>query len=76
MLFIIVGTKGKAVADPSGEKRITTCGQCGQSVILEPVRMKQYFSLFFVPLIPLNKGKPAYRCPQCKTLYARQEPSL
>lgn len=73
MAIIIVGVKNRIVKDDTGQKRTTQCGQCGKLVSLEPVRIRKYFSLFFIPLIPLNKGNAAYRCPNCKTMYTRRE---
>jgi hypothetical protein len=74
MPIVIFGTKGKAVPDHEASGFSGMCRNCGQTVLFEPVRMKQYVSLFFVPLIPLGKGKAAVRCPNCDTKYERQEP--
>ena len=74
MPIIIFGTKNRAVADREAAGFMGMCRNCGQTVQFEPVRMKQYFSLFFVPLIPLGKGKAAVRCPNCDTKYERKEP--
>ncbi len=73
MPIIIVGTRGRTVADSSASSTTTVCNHCGKVVSLRPVRQKRYFSLFFVPLFPLEKGKAAYQCPECKTLYHRSE---
>ena len=73
MPIIIFGTKGKAVRDSSASTKTNTCGNCQQIVALEPVRQKRYFSLFFVPIFPLEKGKAAWRCPNCKAMYVRPE---
>lgn len=73
MPIIIFGTKGRVVPDSSASKHTTTCGYCREVVTLEPVRNKRYFSLFFVPIFPLEKGEAAWRCPNCKKLFLRRE---
>jgi hypothetical protein len=73
MPIIIFGTKGRVVPDKSASKQATTCSYCGKVVDMEPVRNKRYFSLFFIPLIPLGKGKAAWRCPNCKKMFLRRE---
>ncbi len=73
MPIIIFGTKGKVVSDDSARTQTTTCGYCGEIVAMEPVRNKRYFSLFFVPVLPLEKGEAAWRCPNCKKLFLRRE---
>lgn len=75
MPIIIFGTRNRTVSDQSGNPKTTVCGSCGNVVSLEPVRMRRYFALFFIPLIPLGNGRAGYRCPQCQALYHRQEPS-
>jgi hypothetical protein len=73
MPIIIFGTRGRTVADNSAQSVTANCTHCNQFVTLQPVRRKRYFSLFFIPVIPLDKGKAAMQCPNCKTLYQRQE---
>ncbi len=73
MAIIIFGTKGRVVADASASKQTTTCRYCGEVVAMEPVRNKRYFSLFFVPVFPLEKGEAAWRCPNCKKLFQRRD---
>ena len=73
MPIIIFGTKGRVVNDDNASKQTTTCRYCGELVQMEPVRNKRYFSLFFVPIFPLEKGEAAWRCPSCKKLFLRRE---
>ncbi|KAA3664158.1 MAG: zinc ribbon domain-containing protein [Chloroflexi bacterium] len=73
MPIIIFGTRGRTVTDSTGSPTTSVCNQCGNVVSLQPVRQKRYFSLFFIPIIPLEKGKPAFKCPECKALYHRSE---
>lgn len=73
MPIVIIGTRGRTVADASGTSTTTVCNWCRQVVSLKPVRQKRYLTLFFVPFIPLEKGKPALQCPNCEALYHRSE---
>ena len=73
MPIIIFGTKGKVVPENGASTKTTTCGYCQEIVMLEPVRQKRYFSLFFIPVFPLEKGEAAWRCPNCKKLFMRRE---
>ncbi len=70
-MFIIFGTRYRTVRDNEAAPLTTRCAHCQQIVQLEPVKTRNYFALFFVPLIPLGQGTPAYRCPNCKTKFAR-----
>lgn len=70
-MFIIFGTHQRTIKDHNATTTTSRCGHCQQLVQLEPVKIRTYFALFFVPLIPLEKGKLAYRCPSCKTKYMR-----
>lgn len=72
MPIIIVGARGRTVPDESGSPKKTVCNSCGNVVSLQPVRTRRYFTLFFIPLLPLEKGRAGYRCPQCRALYHRQ----
>ena len=73
MPIIIFGTKGRVVGDSGASSQTTTCGYCREIVSMEPVRNKRYFSLFFIPIFPLEKGEAAWRCPNCKKLFMRRE---
>ena len=73
MAIIIFGTKARVVEEGSASKQSTSCRYCGEFVAMEPVRNKRYFSLFFVPVFPLEKGEAAWRCPNCKKLFLRRE---
>ena len=73
MPIIIFGTKNRAVRDKEVMGYMGMCRNCGQTVMFEPMRMKQYFSLYWIPLIPLGKGTAVVRCPNCDTKYERKE---
>ncbi|MCB9419781.1 MAG: zinc ribbon domain-containing protein [Ardenticatenaceae bacterium] len=71
-MFIIFGTRQRTVKDHEATATTFRCPHCQQIAQFEPVKIRNYFALFFVPLIPLEKGKPAYRCTNCQTKFARQ----
>ncbi len=71
-MFIIFGTRQRTVKDHEATATTFRCPHCQQIAQFEPVKIRNYFALFFVPLIPMEKGKPAYRCTNCQTKYARQ----
>ncbi|MCP5095138.1 MAG: zinc-ribbon domain-containing protein [Chloroflexi bacterium] len=73
MPIVIFGTRGRVVPDDSAQSTTEKCNNCGQIVSLKPVLRKRYFSLFFIPIIPLEKGSAAMQCPNCKILYQRRE---
>jgi len=73
MAIIIFGTKGRVVDESSASTQTTSCRYCGNIVAMEPVRNKRYFTLFFIPIFPLEKGEAAWRCPNCKKLFLRRE---
>ena len=73
MAIIIFGTKGRVVPDSSASKQTSPCRYCGEMSQMEPVRNKRYFTLFFVPIFPLENGEAAWRCPSCKKLFLRRE---
>ena len=74
MPIIIFGSKNRTVPDREGSTFIGPCRNCGQTVTFEPVRVKPYFSLYWIPLIPLGKGTAAARCPNCDVKYERRNP--
>lgn len=65
MFFIFgVGPKTRTI-----EKSQFFCPVCRTRSAYELQQQRQYFSLFFIPLIPLSKGKNAFvRCLHCGTV--------
>ncbi|MCG8571688.1 MAG: zinc ribbon domain-containing protein [Spirochaetes bacterium] len=45
------------------------CQQCGQTGQLSSYDTAQFFTLFFIPLIPLGKKRIIDQCPNCKKHY-------
>lgn len=73
MPIIIFGTRGRIVNDEQAGSTTGQCSRCGQIVSFEPVRQRRYFTLFFLPVLPLEKGESLLRCPSCKALFHRRD---
>ncbi|HJF27444.1 zinc ribbon domain-containing protein [Acinetobacter bohemicus] len=65
MFFIFgIGPKTKVI-----EKSQFLCPVCRTRSAYELKQQRNYFSLFFIPLIPLSKAKSAFvRCLNCGTV--------
>lgn len=62
-MFIIYGTKGVTSAVESGEFDCPGCGGLKRPYVRNEVR--RYFTVFFVPLIPLGKAGEYIECGNC-----------
>jgi hypothetical protein len=64
-MLIIFGVKDKATTTETGTFH---CPVCQSSQRFERKTMKRYFSLFFIPLIPLGGGPGSVvQCQNCGT---------
>jgi len=70
MAIIIVGTRSRTTVDPEHSPQTGTCPGCRKLVQMEPVRIRRFFTAFFIPIFPIEKGVRAWRCPNCKTRFA------
>jgi len=71
-MFVVFGTKARKVKVDGGMVREKYCSQCGRVRMFEEVRWINYFSLFFVPLFPIQSSKSVksvMACPKCDTSY-------
>jgi hypothetical protein len=71
-MFIILGTKPRKVKVDGGLKREKYCSKCGRTQIFEEVRWINHFSLFFIPLFPIQGSKSVesvLACPECNSSY-------
>ncbi len=64
--FIIFGTRGRTSTVEEGE---FFCPQCQQQREYERKRARNYFSLYFVPLIPLGEGQEFVECSFCHNAF-------
>ena len=65
-MFVIFGTKvvGKLI-----KKGTFNCDRCNKERAYHLNKNRKFFSIFFIPLIPLNKTEDTLKCTFCKTLY-------
>lgn len=64
--MIIFGTKTTKKLLDSGE---FNCPQCQQATTYEKRRAKNWFHLYFIPLIPLKEYPPYVECRSCRNTY-------
>jgi hypothetical protein len=68
-MIIIWGTKTGALGpDASTPAPVLKCGVCGKSGMFQPMKQSRYFTLFWIPVIPLGSNK-AIQCPNCGSLF-------
>lgn len=60
--IIILGTKPVEREVGSGS---FSCPSCGRDAPFSRVRVRQVFTLYFVPLFPLGSGRDVVRCRRC-----------
>ena len=65
--MIIYGTRGKNVHVDSGE---FTCPRCADEQSYKHIEVKNYFTLYFIPLIPMGKAGEYIECEGCGGTFA------
>jgi len=68
-MFIIFGTRYLDHKVEEGTRKLGYCSTCKETVNLVEYEGKKYFSLFFIPLIPIGENKRFLRCEGCNTDY-------
>ena len=63
-MIILFGTRGKV--HDHGPTIAATCPHCHNSVVLHDVQMRTWFTLFFIPVFPLGRGRRTLMCPICR----------
>jgi RNA polymerase subunit RPABC4/transcription elongation factor Spt4 len=64
MFFLIGGIQPRT---KQIEKQAKLCPSCGHFE-LQKKRIDHYFSLFFIPLFPVKKGRPFLFCTKCQNI--------
>ncbi len=67
MLILGVDRKKKPVKNGLIVRRY--CPNCRSERELREYRVRRYFALFFIPLIPVDKGESLLMCSGCRHLY-------
>ena len=65
--MIIWGTRGMESTTGNGQ---FYCPRCGDQAPYEHVDVRRYFTLYFIPLIPLGSAGEYIRCSSCAGTYA------
>lgn len=68
-MFIIFGTRGRVSNSSDGEVLHHACPRC--SCDLESKDLKQWFTLFFIPIFPVNTIESFYQCNGCGATYTK-----
>lgn len=71
-MWIFFGTKSRNKPVENGIRRHRFCSKCGATREFEESRLAKYFTLYFIPLFPIERGTPVLRCPVCDTSYEMQ----
>ncbi|MBB5352895.1 putative tellurite resistance protein B-like protein [Haloferula luteola] len=64
--MIIFGTRGVTTTP---EKGVFWCPSCGPGSAFKRKRVRRFFTLYFIPIIPLNVLGEYIECGQCKSQY-------
>ena len=67
--IIIFGTKGVERSIGSG---LFHCPTCSRDSPYTRMKVTRFFTLYFIPLIPLGSMGELVRCDQCKTSYSSE----
>jgi hypothetical protein len=60
-MFFLFGVRSRAKAIAQVDR---PCNKCGRSTVQTAIESKRYFTLFFIPVIPLG-GSHIVRCNLC-----------
>jgi len=66
IFFIIFGTKGVTSRIQEGQFH---CPNCNSSQPYRHNKVRRFFTLYFIPLIPLGTIGEHVECETCKTIY-------
>ncbi|MEM7697907.1 MAG: TerB family tellurite resistance protein, partial [Verrucomicrobiota bacterium] len=64
--MIIFGTRGVTTTPEEGQFH---CPQCNQQSAFKLKRVRRFFTLYFIPVIPLDKLGEYVECPACQVTY-------
>ena len=65
-MFIVFGTRGITTTKEKGEFH---CPQCGNSQAYRWRNVNNFFTLYFIPLIPLGKAGEYVECGNCRSTF-------
>ena len=63
-LFFLFGVRTKA--HDHGAAIAATCPRCHNSVVLHDYHYRRWFTLFFIPVVPLGRARRVLMCSICR----------
>lgn len=69
-MILIFGTRGRIVNASNYEKLSSACPECQSD--LELKAMQKWFTLFFIPVFPIDTLDTFYQCTNCKSSYKKE----
>ncbi|MEQ1559064.1 MAG: zinc-ribbon domain-containing protein [Methyloglobulus sp.] len=70
--MIIFGSRSINKFVKGGLRRQQHCSKCGCPQEFKEALHTQYFTLYFIPVFPLDKGERVLACPRCDAAYVLQ----
>jgi hypothetical protein len=67
--MLIFGTRTISRLVPNGMRITRFCGRCATSSELVEHRTRRYFTLYFIPVLPLDKADTVLTCSRCQASY-------
>ena len=67
MFFIVFGTRGRISDSSEADVLQNACPGCSSDLVLS--HLKQWFTLFFIPVFPFNTVDTFYHCKNCDSSY-------
>ena len=64
-MFILLGAKTVKTPVKNGLSLRRRCGRCQYLSDLREHSLRQYFTLFFIPIFPISKGESLLVCDRC-----------
>jgi hypothetical protein len=63
--ILIFGTRPVKSEVSGGRREMRNCPACGLLSEMREHRLRNFFTLFFIPLIPLGRGQTVMTCSRC-----------
>jgi uncharacterized protein YbaR (Trm112 family) len=67
--MILFGTRSIVRVVPHGVRAARFCGKCHAVSELVEHRARRYFTLYFLPVFPIETAEHVLRCSRCKSTY-------
>lgn len=68
-MFVIFGAKTVKTPVKNGLNLRKHCGRCGFISDMREHSLRQYFTLFFIPVFPISKGESLLVCNRCEASF-------